>query len=317
MNTSRQRYRGDFLSEHFALEPAKLPEGDSGLSLYLKYAKLTINEFTEPSDSPLQVQLAHFPQSTFAMVTTPPVRVTWQRTSTSRGRGLLLLARQGAFEVTGGGGVITRGATAAVITPGTDTIGIRTMGPRTEVIYVSVAASALTRTLSSLQERIVLPAVAWGEVAPLYMFVRALVDPGPTGPRDPRALLAVPAEDISRALVLALAGEAVSDRGLIDRLRDYLDENFADHAVSVGSASAALTTAPRTLQAALSAASTTFTNELRLRRVAELRRLQEVSPDVRQVDLASEAGFSSISAMYRALRAAGALDRRLLVQSET
>ncbi|MFZ4843339.1 hypothetical protein [Mycetocola saprophilus] len=270
------------------------------LRSYLGAARISIDAVT--GGGAAEVHLAHFAQTSFAFVTVPRVALTWHRTQGSRGRAAILVARRGEFRLVSDVPAVVHGTSAALITPGDSSVRIETLSDEVELIYVSIAAGLLSSELGALAERVERGALPFRQIAPIYGFVRALTEPASAGSEDPRAELATPAEAMATSLARILGDGVSGDEGVLSRLHAFLDTHYGDPELTLGSVATRLGSSPRTLQAALTRAGSTFTEELRRRRVRRVDSLRRSRPELRAEDLRIAAGFRSTSAMYRALR---------------
>ncbi|WP_030147814.1 hypothetical protein [Mycetocola saprophilus] len=270
------------------------------LRSYLGAARISIDAIRGGTEA--EIHLAHFAQTSFAFVTVPRVSITWHRTPDSRGRAAILVARHGEFRVASDVPAVVHGTSAALITPGDSPVRIETLSDEVELIYVSIAAGLLSSELGALAERVERGALPFRQIAPIYGFVRTLTEPASAGSEDPRAELATPAEAMATSLARILGDGVTGDEGVLSRLHAFLDIQYGDADLTLGSVATRLGSSSRTVQAALTRAGSTFTEELRRRRVWRVESLRRSRPELRAEDLRIAAGFRSTSAMYRALR---------------
>lgn len=300
MRALRARYRVPLMKEAFRFAAPDESVRDSQLRDYLRAANFEITDMAP--GVPLVAHLAHYAQTSLVTVSAPAITVKWKRDEASRGRALMIFARRGELDASSSAPVIRRGRSALLIPPGDTPIEIRATGAHNELIYVSTGAHIIPPPAARLRQDVLASRLPWRMLAPLYGFVEGLCRTPPLPPDEPDLL-----PGVTNVIVEALARTAFWDitpvESPVERAHVFIRENHQNPQLSSAAIAEHLRMPLRTLQAAFSAEGLTLSSELRRARIETAMRLMRTNPELSQARRAYLSGFSSESALYRALRA--------------
>lgn len=123
------------------------------------------------------------------------------------------------------------------------------------------------------------------------------------GPNAAGTLLAPAARALAISLAALICEGVIAPDTLFARGMKHIVANPREASTSVETAAVSLEVSTRTVEAAFTAEGTAFSAELRAMRVQTAHELHLNTPDLSPADVARAAGFSSLSAVYRAVRA--------------
>ncbi|MGP6169736.1 hypothetical protein ACTU6V_00830 [Microbacterium sp. A204] len=298
MRTLRARYRTPLMKEEFRITNPSDGASNAGLGDYLRSANFEITELGR--EVPLDARLAHYAQTTLAMVTAPRVTVRWKRDEASRARTLLLFARKGKLSVSTQGPVVRRGGNAIMLLPSDRPAEVSVMEPRSELIYISAGAGIVPPLALDLSNDVQGSPLPWHRIAPLYAFVHAVCTSPPTTGDEPDVLAAC-SEAIVESCARTIVGDISAQGGVVLRVRAFIAEYHNNPNLTLASISDRFGIATRTLQAAFSTHGSTVRRELREARTRTAQGLRRTHPQLSQSQVARLSGFASLSAMYRSL----------------
>lgn len=298
MRTLLSRHRPAPPKERFRLTADG--EGSPGLRDYLQRTDLEIVDLS--SESSFDLSVAHCPRLTLALLSTPPIRMFWRRDRHPPGRSAVIFARVGSLSAATRGPAVQRGESAVLIPPGDEPVEIMATHARNELIYISASASVMPSVVAQLTHTLRGPAVPWSRVAPLYAFVSTACA-SPAHAADDTDPVASSAEAITSAFAIAILGDLERPDSIVERVRAFIDENHTHPDLTSAAIAAHFGVAQRTLQTAFAAEGSTIRQELRDARRRTALTLREQHPDMLQSRRAQLSGFSSLSAMYRAVGA--------------
>ncbi|MGM7699832.1 hypothetical protein [Microbacterium sp. A84] len=300
MRTLRARYRTPLLKEEFRITDPSDGASNAGLGEYLRSANFEITELGR--ELALDARLAHYAQTTLAMVTTPRVRVRWKRDEASKARTLLLFARKGKLSVSTQGPVVRRGDNAIMLLPSDRPAEISVTGPQSELMYISAGAGVVPPLALNLSNDVQGTALPWHRIAPLYAFVHAVCASPPPAEDEPDALAAC-SEAIVESCARTIIGDISAQGSVVLQVRAFIAEYHTNPNLTLPSISGRFGIATRTLQAAFSTQGSTVRRELRQARTRTAQGLRRTHSQLSQAQVARLSGFTSLSAMYRSLHA--------------
>lgn len=299
MRAPRARYSAPLMKESFRLSSLGDAAADPGLREYLKAANFDITDLSD--GTPVQANLAHYPQTSLVLVSTPAVTITWKRDEVSRARTVMVFARRGEIVATSDAPVVRRGNTAVLVPPGTEPVQIRATHPQNELIYLSTGAQVIPPAASRLRHDVQAPALPWRRIAPLYAFVQGVCLTPPPSPDEPD-LLAAATSVVVEALARTVFWDITVMEGIVPRARTFIQEQHGNSRLNASAIAEHLRIPMRTLQAAFAAEGLTVRAELRRARTETAVALMVTHPNMPQAQRAQIAGFASLSALYRALQ---------------
>ncbi len=231
--------------------------------------------------------------------------VRWAPSDPSTPRVLVALMGAGRVRIESTGGVINRppGTALALPSPGQTTVHL--LGGPIECVLLSVSIDTLAESPRRFDSATTLPPLSMRRMTPLYTLLRTFIATPPSDGTDHHHLTqTLPAIIDSVVEAIAQGSPAFPTPTLSRRARRFVDENYTNATLTTASVAAGLGVSARTLQAAFAAEQTTLSAELREVRTRAVRRIQEEHPHIPLTNIAAMCGFSSVSAMYRSLRAA-------------
>lgn len=271
---------------------------NDALSTYLRSANLRIVEL-EPSDS-LRLQMARFPDVTFAHVHLPRAVVEWPRDELSLTRAAIVVRLSGRLAITSDATVVHRRPGLALIPPGDTPVAFETLDPLNELLYISTPGTLVHDLDVKPDAGTARPEIPANVLAPLLAFTSSLSS-GSVGDSVVLGPLRSVALEVARALARLIAEGDPSELTLFSRAIRLIVENHADARLTVPRLAAMAGVSPRSLQVAFAAEGTTVARELRATRSRAARELRELHPGLPASQIARTVGFGSVSTLYRAM----------------
>lgn len=279
---------------------------NTDLVSYLAAANIQFSAL-DPSKT-LMARLVQMPQLTFARVRMPRSTIEWPRDTMSLDRGIIFIARGGAFSVESESPVWSAHPGLYFIPPGDTHVRFHATEAIEDFIYISASTSVIRGIVLPKRHQPLAPtSVHPAALAPLLGFINALFDASLEGSPQVVPLQAVAAE-ITRSLVHLITADESHELNTYDFALQVIAREYAKPHMVVATIAAAVNVSERTLHLAFAEHDTTVMTELRVTRVRAAEEIRKRNPGISRRDLAMAAGFGSISSLLRALKEFGEKD---------
>lgn len=237
----------------------------------------------------------------FAHVQLPVSTVVWPRDALSRNRVVMIAAEGTGLTVASEASIIARRSSWFVVPPGTEEVTFTASKP-IELVFVSLDDTELVGEHHIDFGRVGADSAPESVLRPLVAFVKSLcaiesehVDRGASP-------LGEAASEVARALVTAVVGEPAERLDVFNAVMRIVLQDYPSPDLSLPAVARALGVSARTVQSALSARGTTFSDELRTVRLKAASELRSRNPGLPLSDVAKLAGFGTRQSLHRAMR---------------
>lgn len=274
--------------------------GARPLTEYMEAANIRFSGVREENPV-LRANLVRIGRFLFAHVQLPASTVVWPRDELSRNRVVMIAAEDDGLTVSSAAPVIARGSSWFVVPPGADAVTFDA-STSTELVFVSLDDTELVGDrrvdYGSVGEDI----PAEPALRPLVNFVKSLCAIESEAVEGGVTPLGDAACEVARSLVAAVVGEPTERPGVFDAVMRIVLQDYPSPHLSLPAVARALGVSARTVQSALSAHGTTFSDELRAVRLKAATELMKRNPGLPMPEVATLAGFGTRQSLYRAMR---------------
>ncbi|WP_230108738.1 helix-turn-helix transcriptional regulator [Microbacterium foliorum] len=270
------------------------------LESYMASVNIQFAEVRE-ENTPLRANLVRLGRFLFAHVQLPASTVVWPRDEASQKRVVMIAAEGTGLEVHSDSPVIARRSSWFVVPPGTDPVTFHAT-TTTELVFVSLDDTELVGDRRVGFEHVSDEDPAESVLRPLINFVKSLCAIEPKSAETAPTPLGDAACEVGRALVAAVVGEPAQRADVFDEVMRILLQDYSSPHLSLPAIAHALGISVRSVQSALSAHGTTFSDELRTVRVTAATELVSQHPDLLLGEVAKLVGFGTRQSLYRAMR---------------
>ncbi|GIT79677.1 hypothetical protein LLS1_13460 [Leifsonia sp. LS1] len=274
---------------------ADAAQANPELAAYLDAAGLHIARLDEAEE--LTLRMTRFPELSFAHLHAPAARVEWTRDAEAHGRTAIVLCTNGRLTVESSGAVLHRRPGMFLLPPGDDPVTFETRAPLSELLCIT-APAALVAGLELAPHSTPRPPLSPSALTPLYAFATSLSGGSASGAIAP---LRSAAMEVARALARLIAESDPGELTPFTRAMRLIDEGYADPRLSVPRLAHMIGVSERSLQAVFAAEGTSVAKELRATRARAARELRRARPHAPAHQIATAAGFGSVSSLYRAI----------------
>lgn len=257
------------------------------------------------SSYPIRGRAAFFADLVLLHLRLPKVVISWNRDHASRDRALIALARQGSIDLVSDAPILRRDPTAYLVTPHELPVTIRVLEQGGEFVFLSIPARHVHTVLPDCETAAVSTTgpLSSALLSPMYSFVTGLCALSTTEVKDASPLRSAAEEIVRSTLRLIAATDGVGEQSLYGAACRLILNEYTDPSFGVAELARRLKVATRTVQATFQAEHTTVTATLREVRGAAARRVLREQPRLTKAKVAKLAGFGSVDALDRVLRA--------------
>ncbi|MFJ2369218.1 helix-turn-helix domain-containing protein [Microbacterium sp. NPDC087665] len=270
------------------------------LNAYMASANIRFSD-VEDTSAVLRANMVRIGRFLFAHVQLPASTVVWPRDELSRNRVVMIAAEGTGLTVSANAPIIARRSTWFVVPPGTDAVTFDASTP-TDLVFVSLDDTELVGERRVDFEHVGEKTPSESALRPLINFVKSLcaiesesVEPGSSPLSDAAC-------EVARSLVAAVVGEPADPPDIFDRVMRIVLQDYPSPYLSLVPVAHVLGVSVRTVQSALSAHGTTFSDELRAVRLKAAAEIMNRNPGLPLSEVAKLAGFGTRQSLYRAMR---------------
>lgn len=270
------------------------------LDAYMASANIRFSGVRETHGA-LRANVVRMGRFLFAHVQLPVSTVVWPRDDLSRNRVVVIAAEGTGLTVTSGAPIIARRSSWFVVPPGTDEVTFEASTP-TELVFVSLDDTEFAGERHVDFDRVGADSSPESVLRPLVGFVKSLCAIESEHVAQGASPLGEAATEVARSLVAAVVGEPAEQQDVFNAVMRIVLQDYPSADLSLPAVARALGVSARTVQSALRARGTTFSDELRTVRLKAASELRSRNPGLPLSDVAKLAGFGTRQSLHRAMR---------------